>query len=274
VDEEGNELKLSDALQGPNPNPNPMDEREPPRICAKNWDEYSAKQTLLSTFFAPRTALAPISDESQVSPMLVTPPTPTELDNFPRHSLPQPPAESRPAVEESDATSIAQPSQKRKRTIDDCGQVKKVKVDKPKNGQSKLSSFFQKPKHAQGKAKDPPVEVHDDEESTEDVQYDRDTEIAIMMSQAEPSMSLSSSRTPRTDSKEAWSNLLAPLQVPNCTVHSEPCKLYTVNKPGPSKGKTFFLCSRWVNDPAYRCDFFKWSSDVRRQTTQRGATSS
>jgi AP endonuclease 2 len=26
-------------------------------------------------------------------------------------------------------------------------------------------------------------------------------------------------------------------------------------------------------DPAYRCDFFKWSSDVRRQSTHRGAAS-
>jgi GRF zinc finger len=30
---------------------------------------------------------------------------------------------------------------------------------------------------------------------------------------------------------------------PNCR-HGEPSKLYTVNKPGPSKGRKFFSCSR------------------------------
>jgi AP endonuclease-2 len=242
VDEEGRELNLSDAMQSPTAAS--LDSREPPRICAKNWDEYSAKQTLLSTFFTPRTALASTSSESQISPMLTTPPTPTELQHSSGSSLPQPPVESGPAAEEAEPSSVTQSSQKRKRPIDDCGQVKKAKVDKPKNGQSKLSSFFQKPKPAPGKGKESPIDVHDDEKSVEDSQYDRDIETAIMLSQTESSASASISKAPRVGNKEAWSSLLAPLQVPNCTVHGEPSKLYTVNKPGPSKGKTFFLCSR------------------------------
>jgi AP endonuclease 2 len=243
VDEQGRELKLSDALQSPSATL--VDSREPPRICAKNWDEYSAKQTLLSTFFTPRTALASTSSESQTPPLsLATPPTSTELLHSSGPSLPQPPAESGLAVEEAGASSLTQSSQKRKRPIDDCGQVKKAKVDKPKNGQSKLSSFFQKPKPTQGKGKDSPIEVHEDEKPAADPQYDRDLEMAIVLSQAEPSSSPSTSKAPRVGNKEAWSNLLAPLQVPNCTVHGEPSKLYTVNKQGPSKGKTFFLCSR------------------------------
>jgi AP endonuclease 2 len=240
VDEQGRELKLSDAMQSPSATS--VDSREPPRICAKNWDEYSAKQTLLSTFFTPRTALASTSSESQTPPMLT--PTPTELLHGSGPSLPQPPAESGPAVEEAEASSSTQSSQKRKRPIDDCGQVKKAKVDKPKNGQSKLSSFFQKPKPALGKGRESPIEVYEDEKPVVDPQYDRDLEMAIALSQAEPSSLSSTSKAPRVDNKEAWSNLLAPLQVPNCTVHGEPSKLYTVNKPGPSKGKTFFLCSR------------------------------
>ena len=39
---------------------------------------------------------------------------------------------------------------------------------------------------------------------------------------------------------------MAPVEPPKCNVHGEPAKLYTVNKPGPNKGKTFFLCSRYV----------------------------
>ena len=48
------------------------------------------------------------------------------------------------------------------------------------------------------------------------------------------------------NSKAAWSQLMAPIQPPKCTVHGEPAKEYTVNKPGPNKGKTFFICSRYV----------------------------
>ena len=50
-------------------------------------------------------------------------------------------------------------------------------------------------------------------------------------------------------SKAAWSKLMAPVEPPKCNVHGEPAKLYTVNKPGPNKGKTFFLCSRYVLAP-------------------------
>jgi AP endonuclease-2 len=49
-----------------------------------------------------------------------------------------------------------------------------------------------------------------------------------------------------SNSKAAWSQLMAPVQPPKCTVHGEPAKEYTVNKPGPNKGKTFFICSRYV----------------------------
>ncbi|KAK7056384.1 Class II abasic (AP) endonuclease [Paramarasmius palmivorus] len=79
---------------------------------------------------------------------------------------------------------------------------------------------------------------------------------------------------------EAWKTLMAPLQPPRCTVHNEIAKEFTVNKPGANKGKKFFVCSRPVGpgydmgrgerlredvDPQYRCNFFKWASDVRRE---------
>lgn len=44
--------------------------------------------------------------------------------------------------------------------------------------------------------------------------------------------------------KDVWSAILAPTPIPRCTVHNEPAKEYTVNKPGPNKGKQFFICSR------------------------------
>lgn len=47
-------------------------------------------------------------------------------------------------------------------------------------------------------------------------------------------------------SKDAWSTLFKPLKPPKCIVHGEPTKELRVNKPGPNKGKTFFICSRYV----------------------------
>jgi AP endonuclease-2 len=46
-----------------------------------------------------------------------------------------------------------------------------------------------------------------------------------------------------------------------CDGHREPCKEWTVKKPGPNKGKRFYLCARPVGhptDPQARCNFFKW----------------
>lgn len=65
-----------------------------------------------------------------------------------------------------------------------------------------------------------------------------DNEI-VRSSQGSPS-----GRTNGDDVKQVWSKLLAPVQPPNCTIHGEPAKEYTVNKPGSNKGKKFFLCSR------------------------------
>jgi len=78
----------------------------------------------------------------------------------------------------------------------------------------------------------------------------------------------------------AWSHLLAPIEPPKCIIHKEPAKELTVTKPGPNKGKNFFICSRPVGpgydrgkaerlreevDHRYRCNFFKWSSEVKRE---------
>ena len=47
-----------------------------------------------------------------------------------------------------------------------------------------------------------------------------------------------------SSSKEAWSNLFAPVRPPKCIAHGELPKKYTVNKQGPNKGRSFYLCSR------------------------------
>ncbi|KAF8493169.1 hypothetical protein F5888DRAFT_1591341, partial [Russula emetica] len=64
---------------------------------------------------------------------------------------------------------------------------------------------------------------------------------------------------------------------PLCTVHREPAKEFRVNKCGPNKGKTFYLCARPVGlgydkgrhgrlvNHQYKCNLFiMWASDAMR----------
>ncbi|KAI6010944.1 Endonuclease/exonuclease/phosphatase [Pisolithus orientalis] len=112
---------------------------------------------------------------------------------------------------------------------------------------------------------------------------DSQTPSTLSKSAIEPSQCRSSS-----GSKAAWSKLMAPIEPPKCNVHGEPAKLYTVNKPGPNKGKTFYICSRPVGpgydkgrgerprdevDHRYRCNFFKWASEVRRESASSSSSS-
>lgn len=177
-------------------------------------------------------------------------------------------------------------------------------------GQMQLSSFFAKPKPATPSSKTPlstpqssrlsksasPSDLH----SNEPPDLDADYRLALALSQ-ESSTSQSNSSSSRVESekkKQAWTSLLAPLPPPKCVVHREPAKEFTVNKPGPNKGKAFFICSRYVYailhllqpfdrndyllsrpvgpgydkgkaerlrehvDSTWRCDFFKWKTDV------------
>jgi len=78
----------------------------------------------------------------------------------------------------------------------------------------------------------------------------------------------------------SWSTVFMPKPPPPlCTIHREPAKEFRVNKRGPNKGKTFYLCARPVGpgydkgrherlreevDHQYKCDFFMWASDAMR----------
>ncbi|TFK39608.1 Endonuclease/exonuclease/phosphatase [Crucibulum laeve] len=117
---------------------------------------------------------------------------------------------------------------------------------------------------------------------TQDVDIEADYQLALMLSQESTSSisSQTSGKGKTKDSGKAWSTLLTPIQAPKCIVHNEPAKELTVNKQGPNKGKRFFICSRPVGpgydkgrserlreevDPQWKCDFFKWSSEIRRE---------
>jgi AP endonuclease 2 len=87
-----------------------------------------------------------------------------------------------------------------------------------------------------------------------EVDEDADYRLALSLSQAQQGNPIPSSSHGsfgasgpelNRESKQAqWNTLLAPTPAPKCNVHQEPAKEFTVNKPGPNKGKKFFICSR------------------------------
>ncbi|KAF8074516.1 Endonuclease/exonuclease/phosphatase [Lyophyllum atratum] len=158
------------------------------------------------------------------------------------------------------------------------------------HGQAKLSTFFAKPHNRIPASSSPPAASSSKGKSTSrepdadvadmdvtDMVVEADHRLAMLLSSQEDAESI---KRPGKESAEAWTSLLAPVQAPKCVIHGEPAKELTVTKPGPNKGKKFFICSRPVGvgydkgrgerlrehvDRQWRCDFFKWSSSVRRE---------
>ncbi|KAJ6552810.1 Endonuclease/exonuclease/phosphatase [Mycena capillaripes] len=273
-----------------------------PRIAAKFWDEY--KQRLLDTFFGKKTESSPklTSSQAQASQPTSDPSTPsatlasdmltstqktaTAVSSSPsellddRHSLGSQPLSSTPS-----SSSVAAAKRKRDAQEPVASSSKKPKKDnlKPKKvGQTSLASFFSKSDSSSSKAE---ASSSKTKLSAADL-LDADYKLALSLSQESSPPRASGSKT-NADSKKVWTTLLAPVKPPLCEVHGEPTKELTVNKPGPNKGKNFFICARPVGpgydkgkaerlreevDPAWRCDFFKWSSDVRLEMTRKRST--
>ncbi|KAI0718087.1 Endonuclease/exonuclease/phosphatase [Cerioporus squamosus] len=294
--ESGEILSLREAMK------QTPDLKEPPRIAAKFWDEFSGKQTVLSAFFGkhavskqnsgtpPSSTLTPNSGSAadaivaqatnspDAAAQISTPASPVPTQPISPPPPPEPSKKLKPPQASRPAPTTSSSTQKRN-----------------------IASFFGKPSastsSSSSQKKHPTqevIEIDDDpppastSTSTAEFQADRDqldADYRLALALAEdadpspaPSSSPSSSSQPQN--KAAWSNLFAPVPPPNCTVHNEPTRLYTVNKPGPNKGKTFYICSRPVGpgydkgrgerlrdevDHRYRCNYFKWASEVRKE---------
>ncbi|KAG1791181.1 Endonuclease/exonuclease/phosphatase [Suillus plorans] len=252
----GERLFLRDVL------PIDRNREDLPRLAARRWEEYSGKQKLLSMFFEKGNKPHPPSN-SPLSSLSPTPDTQLPRDYSgaaqPNHTqsaivipspnsslrsrnaacastsqLPEPLLQSNP----SQSGQTAPPASSTKRKSSDNAAKKAPK--KLKGGQSKLSSFF-----AQPTVSHPCSQEFSPSEVTHYQDYiDSDHQLAL-------ELGLATSATPSaSQSKAAWSQLMAPIQPPNCLVHGEPAKEHTVSKPSSNKGKTFFLCSRPVG-PGY-----------------------
>lgn len=233
--------------------------RDPPRLAATFWEEFSGKQTLLSNFFAKRGDCAQ-DTESQRSKSLPS----VDENELPSSQLsfsPSPkPAPLRPSASQGKRTP--------KRKTNESPAPSSSKKKKKDSSQSSIASFFGKGpnkgpretiRHPRAKHcivldsddgdVDPttsltePLDAGDPES-----QVDADFRFAMELASAEqldlPSSQSQSQLPSSSQNKEAWSNLFTPVQPPKCLVHGEPAKKFTVNKPGPNKGRTFYVCSR------------------------------
>ncbi|KAF5386124.1 hypothetical protein D9615_002175 [Tricholomella constricta] len=158
----------------------------------------------------------------------------------------------------SEGPSSSSPALKRKLTADTLTRSSLLKKQKQKKeqektpGQAKLSSFFTKPKNSNpstattsssSKQKLTFREPDTVDSETIEIDLEADHRLAMLLSSQETD-TLKPCGNETAEAKQAWSSLLAPMQAPKCLVHGEPTKELTVMKPGPNKGKKFFICAR------------------------------
>ncbi|KZP08020.1 hypothetical protein FIBSPDRAFT_939198 [Athelia psychrophila] len=209
-------------------------DREPPRVISQYWVEHFWKQKLLSSFFGHGKG----STKQSVGVAAAA-----------ADGVDEPPPEAIPEASPKDSDSL-----KKRKVLHDAGQT---------TAEAAGGSDYQ-----------------DDGDH-----LDADYRFAVELSkQQDPSTSTPlkdiSTSSSACSSSAAWSTLLAPLQPPLCTVHREPAQGFTVNKAGPNKGKKFFVCARPVGlcydkgrveriraevDHKWKCDYFKWASDARKE---------
>ena len=256
--------------------------KEPPRLAAKFWDEYSGKQMLLEKFFGKKPQTTDLSSTTILDANTSTAVEP--LGQGQSSPVPDPLASSSSEPHDSvnsfstspsttpQAVPLPSSTSKRKLTVETAQSSKRLKLiptrnnesAKPKEknpGQSTIASFFSQPKATnsqtistvsvskfKGKEKVAGTQLHTDDdtrplEGPTQANEDADYRLALLIS-SQDSLPSSSQGCPEKETKQAWNNLLIPTQPPKCVVHREPAKELTVNKQGPNKGKRFFICSR------------------------------
>lgn len=77
---------------------------------------------------------------------------------------------------------------------------------------------------------------------------------------------------PGCASRESWAKLFAKKAAPTCEGHNEPCTVLITKKPGPNRGRSFWICPRPLGPSgekeigtSWRCSTFIWCSDWKSQ---------
>lgn len=315
---DGSLTKLRDVLGIPSED-GPTNSVQPPRLAAKYWSEH--QQRPLSTFFFKKSNVvsspSPLFSLSTSQETQSSSDTPGLTDSSFRASKNIEEEESQVMGTKKRKIMVAKSPDlpaKKARGFSTRLTTKGTSKSKGKNPeQSTIASFFLQPQSQIASTSlsrpcpsSPPSSWDQRRESPKPVIrpppiIDNHTiSPAPSLSESHLSFPLKCLHKDSSDkNKDAWRSFLAPVQIPKCTVHKEPAKEYTVNKPGPNKGKRFFICSRYVYpcfflewrlfsacffsrpvgpgydkgraerpreqvNPQFRCNFFKWSSDVRR----------
>ncbi|CAO1633367.1 unnamed protein product [Sympodiomycopsis kandeliae] len=254
-----------------------------PPLAASRWEEFNTKS--LKSFFSKSAASTSEIGSGPESRIWQPPPRPNAAPSS--SATPKPTPTLSEAKTPSKTTLQGSQTQKRKSSSVDSN------AGNTKKKQLKLGSFFASPSAKNGNSSSdiekaqppssssPAAEVptpasndrpsssstvtttspvkssHVDEDTDNDsIEDSESVDWSYLQSLPDPDFPRSSSNPSTT---AAWSNLFKPLPPPLCTLHSEPCKSYTVNKRDAKNnyGRKFWLCSRNVG-PNYEKGFGGW----------------
>jgi AP endonuclease-2 len=252
-----------------------------PRICAKNWPEFSKAQKLLSTFFGKKALEAanatPTSVESTlpIATIVATEPIADQTEFVGVAEVepsPSTPSSNLPASQ-TNASETSSNGLKRKRdTEKESSKVPPAAArrgtsskPKPRPGQASINSFFQPPasekktkpsklsksktsKSASQSSFTSAIQSQTPTPTPLDPQEEPDLEADLELARrlAEEDALEESTRPADLEHKKSWSKLFVKYDTPKCEVHGEPCKELATTKPGPNKGRYFWICSRYV----------------------------
>ncbi|KAK1231492.1 Class II abasic (AP) endonuclease [Marasmius sp. AFHP31] len=267
---------------------------DPPRLATWYWDEYPGKQKLLSSFFGGKKAAAPPLEPTaaQVPATSIIAALeqagPSTSTSHPPQTTTQPPPRRRAVSPTLIPPLQIYPSRhpNHRMLLSPGRRGQATPKAKGKGKERALSSTVLSQSIATDVGRDEGEDIHillEESEPHDRSTGDADYRPALDLSSSQVSLPSPPSSQKQKEAGDAWKSLMAPIQPLYCTVHNEIAKEFTVNKPGVNTGKRFFVCSGPVGpgydkgpaerlredvDPQYKCNSFKWSSDVRREMRQ------
>ena len=292
----GQTVRIRDLLNGDT-------DRAPPPLAAVFYDEFSGKQRKLASFFtknsAPKTQTdvslpeqdQPRTSQSQVQVI----PGPVGSQDGPsladalfaleQDSQDDPPpstlASDTPSGTQTSSSSsvpVSRPAVPKTTSVSAPLRPSPKKAAKPVKGQTKLATFFNKPKDPAPATSSEPIPTPSVEAANGSVTETVPCSEAEAIADAEEVYSAAE----RVEASLAWGAIFSPIPAPRCRLHNEPARAWTVNKPGPNHNRKFWLCSRPVGpgyeksgrskadvNPEFRCNFFMWDSEVRAQAGKK-----
>lgn len=227
----------------PKPSPSPSPALPAPTLqtpVSSPEDELSVDAALAKLHTIPVEA----ESSSQLKPS-------TYIPEASSSKLPAPKSESRPPLQPSSQKSSS-------KSVSTTKASSNAKGKSPTVEQSSISSFFAPPPKPEKKKKKKKRKASDEEQEVSTAKKVKSHEVVDISGDDEvpTSSGVRASQEDRLDevdavavvnSAEAWSAIFKKTEAPLC-FHNEPCKEWLTNKPGPNKGRKFWLCQRPVGE--------------------------